>query len=41
MRRPIIAGNWKMYKTIDQAVDFVKKLAPQVAGVMHCDIVVA
>ena len=20
MRRPIIAGNWKMYKTIDEAI---------------------
>lgn len=41
MRRPVIAGNWKMNKTIDQAVDFVEKLKPQVAGVAHCDIVVA
>ncbi len=41
MRRSVIAGNWKMYKTIDQAKDFVEKLAPQVAGVAHCDVVVA
>jgi len=26
MRRPIIAGNWKMYKTIVEAVDLVTKL---------------
>lgn len=25
MRRPLIAGNWKMYKTTYEAVDFVKK----------------
>lgn len=30
-----------MNKTIDQAVDFVEKLKPHVAGVAHCDIVVA
>ncbi len=27
MRKPIMAGNWKMYKTIAQAVDFVKDLS--------------
>ncbi len=33
MKRPkIITGNWKMYKTIVQAADFVKKLAPLVAN---------
>jgi triosephosphate isomerase len=33
MRKPIIAGNWKMYKTLTEAVDFVKKLKPEVADV--------
>lgn len=29
MARPkIITGNWKMYKTIDQAADFIKAVAP-------------
>jgi triosephosphate isomerase len=41
MRRPVIAGNWKMYKTIAEAVDFVQKLKPLVAGAEHCEIVVA
>jgi triosephosphate isomerase len=41
MRRPVIAGNWKMYKTIGEAVDFVKQLRPLVASVNHCAIVVA
>jgi len=41
MRRPVIAGNWKMYKTIGEAVDFVEKLKPLVAKVDHCDVVVA
>jgi triosephosphate isomerase len=31
MRVPIIAGNWKMYKTPSEAVEFVKALAPQLA----------
>ena len=33
MRKPIIAGNWKMYKTVSEAVDFVKALAPLVADI--------
>ena len=41
MRRPVIAGNWKMYKTIPEAVDFVSKLKPLVADVTHREIVVA
>lgn len=28
MRTPIIAGNWKMHKTVQESVDFVKELAP-------------
>jgi triosephosphate isomerase len=41
MRRPVIAGNWKMYKTIPEAVEFLEKLKPLVAGVKHCEMVVA
>jgi triosephosphate isomerase len=41
MRRPVIAGNWKMYKTIGEAVDFVSKLKPRVAAAAHCEVVVA
>ena len=33
MRKPIIAGNWKMYKTEAEAVDFAKKIKAQVADV--------
>ncbi|MGH9357901.1 MAG: triose-phosphate isomerase [Terriglobia bacterium] len=40
-RRPVIAGNWKMYKTIAEAVTFIEALKPKVAGVSHCEIVVA
>jgi triosephosphate isomerase len=31
MRKPIIAGNWKMYKTLRESVDFVRELAPTLA----------
>lgn len=41
MRRPVIAGNWKMYKTIAEAVEFVDALKPKVANANHCEVVVA
>ncbi len=40
MRQPIIAGNWKMYKTAAEAVEFVRDLKPLVAGARHCEIVI-
>jgi len=41
MRRPVIAGNWKMYKTIAEAVDFVEKIKPVAESAEHCEVVVA
>jgi triosephosphate isomerase (TIM) len=41
MRRPVIAGNWKMYKTIAEAVALIDSLKPRLADVHHCEIVVA
>lgn len=41
MRKPVMAGNWKMYKTIAEAVGFVEKLKPLVAKSDHCEVVVA
>jgi triosephosphate isomerase len=41
MRRPVIAGNWKMYKTQAEARAYFAALAPLVVGSTHCDIVVA
>jgi triosephosphate isomerase len=41
LRRPLIAGNWKMYKTSTEAVDFVRQFAPGVAGVADRDIMIA
>jgi len=41
MRRPVIAGNWKMYKTQAEARAYFAALAPLVQGCIHCDIIVA
>src|SRR2546426_6614018 len=41
MRKPLIAGNWKMYKLIGEAVDTVLALKPLVANANHCEVVVA
>jgi triosephosphate isomerase len=41
MRRPIIAGNWKMFKTLAETRAFFDALIPEIQGVEHCDIVVA
>ncbi len=41
MRRPVIAGNWKMYKTQAEARAYFSALAPRVHGCVHCDIIVA
>src|SRR5258705_7860761 len=41
MRIPFIAGNWKMYKTVQDAVVFVKELKSAVKGVADVEIVVA
>jgi triosephosphate isomerase len=40
MRRPVIAGNWKMFKTAAEARAFIGALAPLVAQSRHCDVVV-
>jgi len=40
MRRTIIAGNWKMYKTISEALTLVTGLKRSVSNIETCDIVV-
>jgi len=40
VRRPIIAGNWKMHKTIQESVELVSTLKRNLLGVHHCEIVV-
>ena len=39
-RRPLIAGNWKMFKTIGETSAFFDALIPLIQNVEHCDIVV-
>jgi triosephosphate isomerase len=40
-RRRVIAGNWKMYKTIADTRVFFSAFTPLAANSTHCDIVVA
>ncbi|MBU2568380.1 MAG: triose-phosphate isomerase [Elusimicrobia bacterium] len=40
MRRPLIAGNWKMFKTIPETVTTLTQLKKNVADVHHCEIAV-
>jgi triosephosphate isomerase len=40
MRTPFIAGNWKMYKTIEEAVALVRELCSALEGVDGCDVAV-
>jgi len=41
MRKPVIAGNWKMFKSIAEASEFVKGLKPLVSGNSGVEIVIA
>ena len=41
MRTPIIAGNWKMHKTVDESVAFVKELVPALIPYTGVDRVIA
>src|SRR5216110_3190927 len=41
MRKPVIAGNWKMYKTVSDSVATALALKPLVANANHCEVVIA
>jgi triosephosphate isomerase len=41
MRKPIIAGNWKMYKTVADSLVTALALRPLVANANHCEVVIA
>jgi triosephosphate isomerase len=41
MRTPLIAGNWKMYKTVGDAVKYVKEFRSLVKDITDVEIVVA
>lgn len=40
MRRTVIAGNWKMNKTNQEAVEMLHQLKEEVAGISEVDIVI-
>jgi triosephosphate isomerase len=41
LRRPVIAGNWKMFKTQADTRAFFERFLPLVVSSNHCDVVVA
>jgi len=41
MRKPVIAGNWKMYKTVGESVETAVALKPIVANANHCEVIIA
>src|ERR671916_2183711 len=41
MRKPIIAGNWKMYKLLADSVATAQALKSLVSNANHCEVVVA
>ena len=41
MRTPLLAANWKMHKTVPDAIAFVTAFAPRLADVTHADVVLA
>ena len=40
MRKPLMAGNWKMYKTPADTTSFFEKFLPLVAEATHCDVAI-
>ena len=40
MRKPFFAGNWKMHKTIEEAVTLVQELQAALEGIVGCDVAV-
>ncbi len=40
MRKPFIAGNWKMHKTVAEALETVRALRPRVSDITSVDIAV-
>ncbi|RMG60590.1 MAG: triose-phosphate isomerase [Deltaproteobacteria bacterium] len=41
MRRPIIAGNWKMHKTARETAEFAEAFIPRIADVRDVEVVIA
>ncbi len=40
MRKPIIAGNWKMYKTRDEAIEFMYQVSEKLPSIKKVDSVI-
>jgi len=40
MRKPIIAGNWKMFKTRDEAIEFMYKVSESLPSIKEVDSVI-
>ena len=40
MRRPLIAGNWKMHMPNPEAVALARQLRARLRGLSHCDVLV-
>ena len=40
-RKPVIAGNWKMYKLLGEAVESALALKPLVANANYCEVIIA
>lgn len=40
MIKPVIAGNWKMNKKVNEAIDLVTNLKPLVEGINQITIIV-
>jgi triosephosphate isomerase len=40
MRKPVMAGNWKMYKTPAETSAFFQAFAPLVSGATHAEVVI-
>jgi triosephosphate isomerase len=41
MRMPVIAGNWKMHKTLHEACALARAIRDGIADVTHCQVVLA
>ena len=40
MKKPLIAGNWKMYKTIPESINLINIIKAGVHKVTDCEIVI-
>src|SRR5660398_168856 len=40
-RRPVVAGNWKMHKTVSEAISFARDLAQEVSAEVEAEVIVS